>query len=110
MSSVVLRRAAALLAGAGLLVSLVATAVAQGIPDKEINRDLIRRALLDTCVYGEAAKEGAKKEKVVDGCQCASFKVMRGVKDDVVGKISGDRSIPDDLYHATTEAYGTCVH
>ena len=110
MSLTVSRRLLSLVASAGLTLSLVGAAAAQGIPEKQINRDLIRRALLDTCVYGEAAKEGAKKEKVVDGCQCASFKVMRGVKDDVVGKITSERSIPDELYNATTEAYGTCVH
>ncbi|WP_333826071.1 hypothetical protein [Pinisolibacter sp.] len=103
------RRALSILAGAGLAASLVASASAQGIPEKEINRDLVRRALLDTCVYAEAAKEGAKKEKVVDACQCASFKVMKGVKEEEVAKISSDRSIPDELYNATTEAYATCV-
>ncbi|MDK9694944.1 MAG: hypothetical protein OEL76_00975 [Siculibacillus sp.] len=109
MFSVVSRRAPSLLLGAGLCLAVAGAAFAQGIPEKEINRDLIRRALLDTCVYAEAAKEGAKKEKVVDGCQCASFKVMKGVKDEIVGRITSDRAIPDELYDATTEAYGTCV-
>ena len=109
MSLVLLRRAAAVLASAGLAVSIALPAVAQSIPEKEVNRDLVRRALLDTCVYAEAAKEGAKKEKVVDACQCASFKVMKGVKDDAVSKISSDRAIPDEMYRATTEAYDSCV-
>ena len=109
MSFVLLRRAATLLASAGLAVSIALPAAAQSIPEKEINRDLVRRALLDTCVYAEAAKDGAKKEKVVDACQCASFKAMKGVKDDAVSKISSDRAIPDDLYRATTEAYDSCV-
>lgn len=109
MSLTSLRRVSAILASAGLAAVLALPAVAQGIPDKEINRDLIRRVLLDTCVYAEAAKEGAKKEKVVDACQCASFKVMKGVKDDAVAKITSDRAVPDDLYRATTEAYGTCT-
>lgn len=109
MSSVVSRRALSLLASAGFVLVVAGAAFAQAIPEKAINRDLIRRALLDTCVYGEAAKDGAKKEKVVDGCQCASFKVMKGVKDEVVTQITSDRSIPDELYNATTEAYGTCV-
>ncbi len=109
MSFAVSRRALSLLASAGFTLWVAGSAVAQSIPEKEINRDLVRRALLDTCVYAEAAKEGAKKEKVVDGCQCASFKVMKGIKEDAVSKISSDRSIPDELYNATTEAYGTCV-
>lgn len=103
------RRALALLASAGLALALAGAASAQSIPDKEINRDLVRRALLDTCVYAEAAKEGAKKEKVVDGCQCASFKAMKNTKPEEVAKISSDKAIPDELYRATTEAYGTCV-
>lgn len=116
MSTAVVRRHLSVVASLGLALSLSTAAFAQNtlagegsIPDKTINRDLVRRALLDTCVYGEAAKEGAKKEKVVDACQCASFKVMKGVKDEVVAKIAADRSVPDELFRATTEAYGTCV-
>ena len=103
------RRALSFLASAGFALSIVTGASAQSIPDKEINRDLVRRALLDTCVYAEAAKEGAKKEKVVDGCQCASFKAMKPVTAEEVTKMSSDRVIPDELYRATTEAFGTCV-
>ena len=101
-------RALSLLASAGFALSVATGASAQSIPDKEINRDLVRRALLDTCVYAEAAKEGAKKEKVVDACQCASFKVMKGVKEEVIAKITADKAIPDEMFQATTEAYGSC--
>jgi predicted nicotinamide N-methyase len=109
MPAIAFRRVLPLLVGSGLVASFVAAAAAQGIPEKEINRDLIRRALLDTCVYGEAAKEGAVKDKVVDACQCASFKVMKTVKEEEISKISSDRSIPDEMYRATTDAYGSCV-
>lgn len=115
MSIAVSRRVLTLLASAGLALAIAAPAAAQGlfsggaIPDKEINRDLVRRALLDTCVYAEAAKEGAKKEKVADACQCASVKAMKNIKQEDVAKISSDRAIPDDLYRAATEAYGTCT-
>ncbi len=109
MSAAVLRRALAILAGAGLALTIAGAASAQGLPEKEINRDLIRRALLDTCVYAEAAKEGAKKEKVVDACQCASFKAMKPIKQEEIAKISSERAIPDELYGATTEAYESCA-
>ena len=109
MSAAVLRRAVSILASAGFALTIAGVASAQAIPDKEINRDLVRRALLDTCVYAEAAKEGAKKEKVVDACQCASFKAMKPIKPEEVAKISSDRAIPDELYTATTEAYESCV-
>lgn len=109
MSSVLIRRSFALLAAAGLAASLAGAALAQSIPDKEINRDLVRRALLDTCVYAEAGKEGAKKDKVADACQCASFKAMKGVKEEEVAAVAASRTIPDAWYAATTTAYGTCT-
>lgn len=110
MSSVVLRNVLSLVFAAGLAGAASAQSVfSSEIPDKEINRDSIRRALLDTCVYGESAKEGAKKDRVADACQCASFKVMKRVGDEEVAKIVSDRAIPDEMYAATTEAFATCT-
>lgn len=117
MKSAFLARARSILVIAGTVTVLASAASAQGlfpaatpsIPDKQVNRDLVRRALLDTCVYGEAAKEGVKQEKVVDACQCASFKAMKGVKEEEVTKVAASKAIPDEWYKATTDAYGTCT-
>ena len=107
--TVVRRRLTLATALAATVVGFASLAFAQSIPDRELNRDGLRRALLDTCVYTEAAKDGAKKEKVADACQCASVKAMKNIKQEDVAKISSDRAIPDDLYRAATEAYGTCT-
>lgn len=111
MSSAFDRRLAlSFLAGVGIAATVAASAFAQAIPDKEINRDLVRRALLDTCVYAQAAKEeGAKKDKVVDACQCASTKAMKGVKEEEITAVSTTKSLPDAWYKATTEAYEGCA-
>ncbi len=111
MSSAFFRRhALSILAGVGIAVAVVGAASAQAIPDKEINRDLLRRALLDTCVYAEAAKEeGAKKEKVVDACQCASTKAMKDVKEEEIAAVAIAKVLPDAWYKATTEAYQGCM-
>jgi hypothetical protein len=93
---------------AATLVGLGSLASAESIPDREVSRDMVRHALLDTCVYGESAKEGAKKDKVVDACQCASVKAIKGVKDEEITKIAESKSIPDAWFSATTEAYATC--
>lgn len=98
-------RLAVVLAATTLLGSV---AGAQGIPDREVSREMVRRALLDTCVYGEAAKEGAKKDKVVDACQCASTKAIKGVKEEEITKIGETKTIPDAWYAATTDAYASC--
>ena len=73
-----------------------------------MSRELVRRVLLDACVYAEAAKEDAKKEKVVDACQCASAKALKGVKDEEITKIAESRQVPDAWYSATTEAFPAC--
>lgn len=90
------------------LVGLASVASAESIPEREMSRDVVRHALLDTCVYGESAKEGAKKDKVVDACQCASNKAIKGVKDEEITKIAETKSIPDAWFGATTEAFEAC--
>jgi len=89
-------------------VGLGSIASAESIPDREVSRDTVRHALLDTCVYGESAKEGAKKDKVVDACQCASVKTIKNVKDEEITKIAESKSIPDAWFNATSEAFVAC--
>ena len=74
------RRSSLAVALVALTLAGVGAAAAQSIPDREVTREGVRRALLDTCVYGEAAKEGAKKEVIVDACQCASTRALKGVR------------------------------
>lgn len=90
------------------LIGLGSAASAQSIPEQSVTRDVVRHALLDTCVYGESAKDGVKKDKVVDACQCASSKAIKAVKEEEISKITETKSIPDAWFSATTEAYATC--
>lgn len=101
-------------------------------PPSKASRELLRRVLLDACVYQENAKEdaaadeksektekaekpevkanklSAKQQKILDACQCASTKAIKPVKDEEIGKIDEHRQVPDAWYQATTEAYATC--
>ena len=110
---------AALLAAGGL-------AAAESVPTSKASRELVRRVLLDACVYQESAKEepdadaadkdkakaanalSAKQQKIVDACQCASTRAMKPVKDEDVTKVDETRQVPDAWYAATTEAYAGC--
>lgn len=90
------------------VLALAGVASAQSIPSHDYNRDLVRRAILDNCVYGESAREGIKKERVVDACQCAATRALKGVKDDEMQKVAADKSIPDAWYNAASEAFDSC--
>lgn len=104
------------------LVAFDAAAVAQSIPPSKASRELVRRMLLDACVYQENAKEepstddkpikpdviSARQQKIVDACQCASARAVKPVKDEDIAKVDENRQVPDAWYAATTEAYGTC--
>ncbi len=106
--TVVRRRLTLATALAATVVGFASLAFAQSIPDRELNRDGLRRALLDTCVYTEAAKDGAKKEVIVDACQCASTRALKGVKEEEIAEVVKSRNLPDALISATAEAFGTC--
>lgn len=113
------------LAAAVLLVGGVA-ASAQTVPTSKASRELVRRVLLDACVYQESAKlepaaeaddkdkpkaadkRSAAQQKIVDACQCASARAMKPVTDEQVAKVDETRQVPDDWYTATTEAYPGC--
>jgi hypothetical protein len=118
-------RVASLAAVAVLAGGLAASA--QSIPVSKASRELVRRVLLDACVYQETAKmepeaEGGDKDKakssadkrsaaqqkIVDACQCASTRAMKPVKDEEVAKVDETRQVPDAWYAATTEAYPAC--
>lgn len=119
-------RAVASLRVASLVVAALASfqgvaAAAESIPQAKVSRELLRRVLLDACVYQESAKEdpdaakdakpdarSAKQQKIVDACQCASTKAIKPVKDEEITKIEENRQVPDAWYAATTEAYPTC--
>ena len=104
------------------LVAFDAAAVAQSIPPSKASRELVRRMLLDACVYQENAKEepssddkpikpdviSARQQKIVDACQCASARAVKPVKDEDIAKVDESRQVPDAWYAATTDAYGTC--
>lgn len=104
------------------LVAFDAAAVAQSIPPSKASRELVRRMLLDACVYQENAKEepstddkpikpdviSARQQKIVDACQCASARAVKPVKDEDIAKVDESRQVPDAWYAATTESYGTC--
>lgn len=101
-------------------------------PPAKASRELLRRVLLDACVYQENAKEdaaaedkpekaekaekpevkanklSAKQQKILDACQCASTKAIKPVKDEEIVKIDEQRQVPDAWYQATTDAYATC--
>ena len=101
-------------------------------PPAKASRELLRRVLLDACVYQENAKEdaateekgektekaekpevkanklSAKQQKILDACQCASTKAIKPIKDEEIVKIDENRQVPDAWYQATTEAYATC--
>jgi hypothetical protein len=101
-------------------------------PPAKASRELLRRVLLDACVYQENAKEdaaaeekaekvekaekpevkanklSAKQQKILDACQCASTKAIKPIKDEDIVKIDENRQVPDAWYQATTEAYATC--
>jgi len=112
------------LAAVVLLAGGVA-ASAQSIPVSKASRELVRRVLLDACVYQESAKlepeaEGddkgsksadkrsAAQQKIVDACQCASTRAMKPVSDAEVAKVDETRQVPDDWYASTTESYAAC--
>ncbi|MBV5264443.1 hypothetical protein [Pinisolibacter aquiterrae] len=119
-------RAVASLRAASLAVLALATAVgpalaAESIPQAKVSRELVRRVLLDACVYQESAKEepdaakgakpdarSAKQQKIVDACQCASTKAIKPAQDEEIAKVEETRQVPDGWYAATTEAYTTC--
>lgn len=101
-------------------------------PPAKASRELLRRVLLDACVYQENAREdaateekpekaekaekpevkanklSAKQQKILDACQCASTKAIKPIKDEEIVKIDENRQVPDAWYQATTEAYATC--
>jgi len=118
-------RAVASLRAASLAVLALATvsnaAFAETIPQAKVSRELVRRVLLDACVYQESAKEepeagkegkpdarSAKQQKIVDACQCASTKAIKPAQDEEIAKVEETRQVPDGWYAATTEAYATC--
>lgn len=108
------------------LVAFDVAAAAQSIPQSKASRELVRRILLDTCVYQESAKMdvdedadakakakaanavSAQQQKIVDACQCASTRAMKPVKDEEISKVDESRQVPDAWYAATTEAFAGC--
>ena len=90
------------------VLALSGAVSAQSLPAHDYNRDLIRRAILDNCVYGESAREGIKKERVVDACQCAATRALKGVKDDEMKQAVSAQTVPDAWYNAATEAFEGC--
>lgn len=92
------------------------------LPSVKASRELVRRVLLDACVYEESAKEepatdgkppkpdavSARQQKIVDACQCASTRALKTAKDEEILKIDESRTVPDVWYAATGEAYPGC--
>lgn len=119
-------RAVASLRAASLAVLLLAplagaaTAAETAPPINKVSRELVRRVLLDACVYQETAKDvpdaadakpdarSAKQQKIVDACQCASTRAIKPVKDEEIAKVEETRQVPDGWYAATTESYPAC--
>lgn len=104
-----------LLVFSGLAVAMAVTpltAVAEDVapaPERQVTRDLVRRALLDDCVYTESAREGANKDKVVDMCQCASARAIRGLKDEDIATLAETKEVPDAWLAATRDALPACT-
>ncbi|MEJ1159391.1 hypothetical protein [Prosthecomicrobium sp. N25] len=92
MTSRALRLTGGIAAATVLLAAGLAGAQAV---EKTIDRDYVRRALLDTCVYTENSRKDADKMKIVDACQCAAQRVMRGVKDPDLAGLTESSRIPD---------------
>lgn len=116
---------AALFTAVAVAVLGGSVASAQTIPPAKVSRELVRRMMLDACVYQESAKEepaaeenadkpkkpdqlSAKQQKIVDACQCASTKAIKPVKDEEITKVEESRQVPDAWYQATTEAFPGC--
>lgn len=108
--------------GAAVAAETPAPAKVESLPPAKASRELVRRMLLDACVYQENAKEepstedkpikpdviSARQQKIVDACQCASARAVKPVKDDEIAKVDESRQVPDSWYASTTEAYGAC--
>lgn len=87
------------------VVALVAAmgaggAFGQSIPEKTVTRDLVRRLLVDACVYSthaRAAQAGEKTEKkdFVEACQCGASRFIKGVADPDIAALQGQSQLPD---------------
>jgi hypothetical protein len=74
----------------------------------EAGRDQVRRLILDTCVYGQTAKEGMKKEIVVDRCQCAASRTLKTLKPEEIAPVAESKSLPDAWATAADDAFAAC--
>ena len=88
-----------------LVAAAVPAAVAQ---EKEINKDFVRRALLDNCVYTMATREGVDRKSMIEACQCASGKTAREIKDSDLTGLTERSRIPDSWVQAVQASFATC--
>jgi hypothetical protein len=94
------------LLSAVLLGAVPALAASSG--DAEAGRDQVRRIVLDYCVYGQSGKEGLKQDVIVDRCQCASNRVMKGLKAEEIAAAAEAKDVPGAWNTAAEEAFAAC--
>ena len=88
-----------------LLLAPLAPAAAEGIPEKPVTRDLVRRSLADYCIYGLNGREGVDKGKLVDSCTCAAERFLKTVKDPDSTTLT---ELPDAWIRTVTETSARC--
>jgi hypothetical protein len=91
---------------AALFGAVPALAASSG--EVEAGRDQVRRIILDVCVYGQSGKEGMKQDVIVDRCQCASNRVMKGLKAEEIAAAAEAKDVPGAWNTAAEEAFAGC--
>ncbi|TBW36956.1 hypothetical protein EYW49_12435 [Siculibacillus lacustris] len=108
MSALAAARSAVLAAVLASVAALPAFA-AGASTEAEAARDQVRRLVLDSCVYTESAKDVVKKDKIVDACQCAATRALKGIKTEEFTPIAESKNVPDAWLTAAGEAYAACL-
>lgn len=83
-------------------------AFAQSIPEKTVTRDLVRRLLVDSCVYSISARAEADRKVVVDACQCSSAKFIKGVDDKDIAELQGRAELPGEWVRTVEAGTAQC--
>lgn len=89
-------------------VASVLVAAPAAAQDKTIDKDFVRRALLDNCVYTMVSREGVNRNSMIEACQCASTRAAKEIRDEDLQGLSERSRIPDAWVRAVQASFPQC--
>ncbi len=103
------------LGGWRMVAACLATLIIAPIPlsaavfDPPMTKNLLRRALLDRCVYSEAEREAVDKKQLISSCQCAATRVAKDIPDSAMEGLDAGSRLPQAWIEALRSEVSACV-